>query len=575
MRIAAFLPVAGCFALLLSASAGAHAAVITTINWQGAGSGVGSGALWNQSANWSTPGSFNAAATDLDFSSIASNTTLSASGAGTILANNLFFGNSAATPANITLNGDGTAGDVVLTQSTANPVYIYLSRGSGQLVTMGADLTLDMGSFNSYHYFGSYAPTVTGAGKGILLLQSLVKGTASGANGIVYVSQYSGNGNTAAVILANDGNTFQAPIQAGGYLGFTSIGMVGGGASALGAPTTAALGNIGMSNGGILAYVGTGDRTTDRTIGWGGGVGIANDSSSPSTLTYTGTITDTVTGTGTGTETMHLGALAGNTLVFTGTIGDSATAGYATAVAKDTHATVTGYYDASGTARTSTNAGTVVFKGANTYTAGTTISAGSLLVANTSGSGTGTGQVTVSAGGTFGGTGIVAPTGTSNISVVGGIVSPGGVGGVAIGTLTLDGGGTSGSLLSMGTGAKFAFDLGASNASDSISFLNFAPGDLALTNTAFVFSGAQAGRFLLFQFYSDAGSTLVSSGLSASSFNLAGSTGLGSFTGSLDFSTAGDVYLNVASVPEPPPACLFGAAAALLLPRLRRRGRIC
>lgn len=553
-------------------------AAITTINWQGIGSGVGSGAYWNQSANWSTPGSFGVATTDLDFSTITSNSSLSASGAGTILINSLQFGSAAATPANITLTGDGTAGDVVLSQSTANSVYIYLGRGAGQIVTMGSDLTLDMGSFNNYHYFGSYATTVTGAGKGVLLMQSLIKGTASGVNGTLFISQYSGNGNTAAVIFANDANTFQAPLQLGGYLGFTSIGMVGGGASALGAPTTAALGAINMSNGGILAYVGTGDRTTDRNINWAGGVGIANDSATSSTLTYTGAITDTGTGSSSTPviETMHLGATTGNTLVIASTIGDSATTNYVTALAKDAHATVTAYYDASGAAKTSTNTGTVVLKGANTYTSGTTISAGSLLVANTSGSGTGTGQVTVSSGGTFGGTGIVAPTGTSYISVAsGGIVAPGGVTG-AIGTLTLDGAGTTGNLLNMISGAKFSFDLGASNTSDSIVFLNFASNDLTTSNTAFTFNTAQAGRFLLFQFYADGGSTLVSSGLSASSFNLAGSTGLTGFTTSLDFSTAGDIYLNVAAVPEPATwALLFAGGAVLLFSVLRRRGRVC
>ena len=45
--------------------------------------------------------------------------------------------------------------------------------------------------------------------------------------------------------------------------------------------------------------------------------------------------------------------------------------------------------------------------GANTYTGGTTVSAGTLLATNTSGSATGTGVVTVSAG-TLGGSGIIS-----------------------------------------------------------------------------------------------------------------------------------------------------------------------
>ena len=51
--------------------------------------------------------------------------------------------------------------------------------------------------------------------------------------------------------------------------------------------------------------------------------------------------------------------------------------------------------------------GTLTLSGANTYTGGTTISSGILLVSNVAGSGTGTGAVSVNAG-TLGGSGIIA-----------------------------------------------------------------------------------------------------------------------------------------------------------------------
>jgi hypothetical protein len=69
--------------------------------------------------------------------------------------------------------------------------------------------------------------------------------------------------------------------------------------------------------------------------------------------------------------------------------------------------------------------------GANTYTGGTIVSNGTLLVTSTSGSGTGSGPVTVNSSGTLGGNGIVAGAVAVNS---GGTFAPGAGG---IGTLTL------------------------------------------------------------------------------------------------------------------------------------------
>jgi autotransporter-associated beta strand protein len=81
-------------------------------------------------------------------------------------------------------------------------------------------------------------------------------------------------------------------------------------------------------------------------------------------------------------------------------------------------------------ALTKTGAGTMRLTSANTYAGGTTVSAGRLLVNNSTGSGTGTGGVTVN-GGTLGGTGTIAGPVTINS---GGTLSPG----TSIGTLTLN-----------------------------------------------------------------------------------------------------------------------------------------
>ena len=80
-------------------------------------------------------------------------------------------------------------------------------------------------------------------------------------------------------------------------------------------------------------------------------------------------------------------------------------------------------------------AGTLNLGGANTYTGVTVVSAGTLLVSNSSGSATGTGAVSVASDGTLGGTGWV----DGAVSVAGGTIAPGSSTGVlSVGSANFD-----------------------------------------------------------------------------------------------------------------------------------------
>ena len=141
---------------------------------------------------------------------------------------------------------------------------------------------------------------------------------------------------------------------------------------------------------------------------------VSGDASFNSLSNLTATIAN-----GTGTGSSGLVDLGGGTRVFN--VGDS-TAEVDVSVA----------VPISNGALSKAGPGTLRLTAANTFSGGTIVSAGRLLVNNTSGSGTGTGAVTVN-GGILGGTGTIAGAVTVN---AGGMLSPGAAS--AFGTLTLN-----------------------------------------------------------------------------------------------------------------------------------------
>lgn len=545
-------------ALILPAVAQADSNV-----WNGLGVGANTGSNWDILGNYTGAGAFSSA-TDLDFSTIntASPVVLSAAGAGTISVKDLIFGSatSGANVANVTLNGTGVAGEAVINMAG----FFYLPSPAGSVVTLGSDLTINLSNAAHRILNASNSNVTSAAGtRSVLVIKSLL--TGGGGSSVIFplYSQYGSTSTYSAtpnLVLTNNGNTMASSFTAAN-LSYTSISSVNGGASSLGMATTALPGTIGISSG-AFSYIGTGNQTSDRRINVTGLSSINNFSASPSTLTLSNVVNNEISAF---TRTWGLGVSTGNRLVITSVLSDGSpnTLGL-------TKSASTQYFNENGVLTTANGNGTAVLSGANTYSGPTLVNAGTLLVANTTGSGTGTSAVTVAAGATFGGTGIVAPGGANIISVAnGGFVSAGGVS-TEIGNLKLDGGSTTGSLLTMTSGAKFVFDLGSLNSSDKISFLNYAVGDLTLNNTAFTFNNVQAGQYVLFDFYADGGTTLTASGLTGASFNLAGSTGLTGYTASLDFGTTGQVILNLAAVPEPGTWALLGFGF-LTVVVLRRR----
>ena len=139
--------------------------------------------------------------------------------------------------------------------------------------------------------------------------------------------------------------------------------------------------------------------------------------------------------------------------------------------------------------------GTVVLSAANQYSGGTAIDAGTLLVDNTAGSGTGSGPVAVNTGGTLGGVGTIS--GPTTI-VSGSILAPGDGG---IGALTID------NTLSLDNTATAAMEINASAATsdlvEGVTTMTYA-GTLSVTNLAGTF--AAGDTFTLFYAGSYAGS---------------------------------------------------------------------
>jgi hypothetical protein len=182
--------------------------------------------------------------------------------------------------------------------------------------------------------------------------------------------------------------------------------------------------------------------------------------------------------------------------------------------------------------------------------------------------------VSVSASGTLGGTGTIS-AGPVNVAN-GGTVAAGASG---IGTLTFDGVNTGSTVLSLVSGAKFAFDLNSTGPgnfqSDKIALLNGATGDIAFGGNAINFTDLSGGTlaygaYTLFTATSadNYGGAFVTDGSGFVIGGLSIGTGLGVYTGSTLQLVGNNIVLNV--IPEPGTTVLLLGGFGLLA-GLRRR----
>ena len=203
---------------------------------------------------------------------------------------------------------------------------------------------------------------------------------------------------------------------------------------------------------------------------------------------------------------------------------------------------------------------------ANIYSGGTVVSAGGLVVSNTTGSGVGTGALVIESGAFLRGTGIVG--GATTIKA-GGILGAGDFAGnlsITAGNLTFTNG------LTLNDGAIFKFKLGT--ASDKISLIGgvltgaATPGSLTINLDAG--TGFSAGTYTLFDF--------SSGGTTTSSFDVADFT-LGTTISGYSYNLALNggssmLQLTASAIPEPSTyAAIFGALALSAAGWHRRRAR--
>ena len=534
-------------------------------------------------------------------------------------------------------NGGGT-GTGNSGGSSSNLIYA----GSSTLTLSGANVHTGITTFNSGTIAvsslangGKSGFTITTTSGGMTASVSSAAGLFVGQT-ILTAGQTGGNSSLQAGTTITSIETLSGVATIGLSQPATTVVAAGatafaGTGNGLGISTNAAT-NL-VFNSGTLKYTGSAVQT-DRLFTIGGGSGTIDSSGSglleftntgtigTATATHSGTLNGTtavtfaglvntadlfvgmtVTGTGlsAGTTISSIGGISGltlsqvagtvtptaQTLSFTG--GPTRTLTLTGTSAGSLASILANPVDTSlGVSKT--GAGSWSLRAANTYSGGTAVSNGALLVDNITGSGTGTGSVAITGTGTrLGGSGTIAPGSNNGVTVgSGSLISPGGDStGNTLATLKLDGVNTTGQLLKMNSGAKFAMGLDATagtvstpGQSDVLMVLNAQLDDVAFNNTVIDLSTTALTSGGYYKLFDTDLATGTWSGLTLDGQVITGGLTLGAvpinvvtaelIVGTGAVGDAGDIYLSVA-VPEP-----MGLTSSLLaggLFALHRRRR--
>lgn len=195
-----------------------------------------------------------------------------------------------------------------------------------------------------------------------------------------------------------------------------------------------------------LRYTGDADSVTNRPIN------IANSDVATDVISVTAVLENT--GTGTVKFTAPFTAAGSNPVDRLLRLGGTNLGANEIVSFRDVNATIFSKLEKTG-------GGSWILTGASTYSGGTSVNAGTLLVTTQTGSGTGLGQVTVAPGAVFGGSGRIAPDVDRSITLTGGTLQVGtelpGLPSATASSLTIQTSGTG--RLDLLAGSSLTFDL--------------------------------------------------------------------------------------------------------------------